>query len=81
MKKIEEIIEENRLQTNHWADQEFNDFGICSVEAAMKEYAEYYAQLCLKKFKLECEPVYDMQGEFVGYEQPYLETFKLPEHE
>jgi hypothetical protein len=53
-----------------------------TVKDAMKEYAEYYAKRYLEKFLADSEPVYDITGEtFLGYSTPYLETFKLPEHE
>lgn len=48
MTKLEEILEKNRLKTDHYADQEFETYGIISIESAMKEYAEFYAKECLK---------------------------------
>ncbi len=48
MTKLEEILEKNRLKTDHYADQEFEAYGIISIESAMKEYAEFYAKKCLE---------------------------------
>lgn len=48
MNKIEEIIEKNRLHTDHYADQEFVEQGIRSITSAMIEYAEWYAKKCLE---------------------------------
>lgn len=45
---LDVILEKNRLQTSHYADQEFSDYGNFSVASAMKEYAEWYAKECLK---------------------------------
>lgn len=48
MTKLEEILEKNRLKTDHYADQEFEAYGIISIESAMKEYAERFAKECLE---------------------------------
>lgn len=48
MHKIDEIIDQNRLRTDHYASQDFVDYGTFSVESAMIEYAEWYAKKCLE---------------------------------
>lgn len=48
MTMLDIILEKNRLNTSHYADQEFSDYGNFSVASAMKEYAEWYAKECLK---------------------------------
>lgn len=48
MTMLDIILEQNRLQTSHYADQDFSDYGHISVASAMKEYATWYAKECLK---------------------------------
>ena len=48
MTKLEEILEKNRLKTDHYADQEFEAYGIVSIESAMKEYAAVFSKEVLK---------------------------------
>lgn len=79
MSKIDELIDSIRQSTGgYYPATEFYDY---SIERIMKEYAEWYAHKCLEKFEKDSDPVYDMQGDFLGYSTPYLENFKLPEHE
>ena len=86
MTKIEEIIERNRNKTDHYADQEFSDFGNISVESAMKEYAEYYAKKVLEivtvKVRMKWEYVGDGSddGMQIIDKDPIL-NIKLPEHD
>ncbi len=75
MSKIDELIE-SKVDPHV-----FKINGYEALSDVMKEYAEWYARKCLEKFEIDSDPAYDMQGYFVGYSTPHLETFKLPEHE
>jgi CO dehydrogenase/acetyl-CoA synthase delta subunit len=75
MSKIDELIE-SKVDPHV-----FKINGYEALSDVMKEYAEWYARKCLEKFEKDGVSVYDMQGDFLGYSTPYLETFKLPEHE
>jgi hypothetical protein len=74
MSKIGELIKKYDIFLSFECDEN-------EIVLMMKEYAEWYARKCLEKFEKDSDPAYDMQGYFVGYSTPYLETFKLPEHE
>lgn len=88
MTKLEEILEKNRLKTDHYADQEFSDYGLFSVEAAMKEYSEWYAKKCLEIAAEEADVmeewfynrVDDEDHRWVINKDSIL-NIKLPEHD
>lgn len=84
---LDVILEQNRLQTSHYADQEFSDYGHISVASAMKEYAEWYAKECLK---IAADSAI-IDTDFIGEDNFMIETsfvdkesitnIKLPDHE
>lgn len=91
MTKIEEIIENNRLKTYHYADQDFVENGAKSITSAMKEYAEWYAKRCLeiaaKEAQITSDETYEWQqivnemGECPFYvDEDSIIDIILPEH-
>lgn len=82
MTKLEEILEKNRLKTDHYADQEFEAYGIVSIESAMKEYAEFYAKKCLEIAAKEANFMFTGDGpEDYEIDKDSILNIKLPEHD
>ena len=76
MTKIDELIESIRAkQTDGWlAHQDFQDF---DIEEIMKQYAEYYAKICMD-ILLDETFYHEVDNSFYCFEEDVLHLKETP---